>query len=93
MSKSCSSRVAVTRLDGPADTEVEGEPDDVRAVSEGDRGGRVPGAVVDDEHLEGGVGGADLFDHAADTALLVEGGDDGETPLHPRRNRPSGPFA
>ena len=67
--------VAVTGLDSSADPDVEGQPDDGRASTMGDRRGGVTRTVIDDQHREAGIRGADLLNHVGDGMRLVEGGD------------------
>ena len=69
-------RVLEAGLDGAADAEVEGEPDDGGPRCSRALGGEVLGAVVDHDHVELGVVRPQLLDHARDGLLLVARGDD-----------------
>ena len=67
-------RVAVARLHGAADAEVEGVAQHRRAGGAGALGGRVGGAVVHDQHVEAGRLAAQLVHDLGDRLLLVQGG-------------------
>ena len=68
--------VAVARLDGAADPEVEGVGEDDRAGVRGQRGGLVGRAVVDHEHVVARRLAAQLLDQIGDRALFVQGRND-----------------
>ncbi len=73
--------VAEAGLDRAADTEIERQYDDMSAPPGRACPGRVLRRVVDDDDVEVGIERAQLVDHLADRALLVEGRDDRD-PLH-----------
>ena len=71
-------RVLVARLDRAADPEVVRVADHDRALGLGLGGGRVVGAVVDDEDVEARRLALDVAHDAADHPRLVVGGHDRE---------------
>ena len=71
-------RVLVARLDRAADSQVVGVADDDRALGLGLGGGRVVGAVVDDQDVEPRRLAVDVAHDPADHPRLVVGGHDRE---------------